>query len=62
MKLPRESIKENDEEMVVKAVLDGRNKEMFIRLKEKYNLKYNIEVFHFILKKIYDLEFKKGRE
>jgi len=54
--LPRESQKENNEDIVVKAVLNGRNKDMFNRLKEKYNLKYNVEVFHHILKKMYDLE------
>ena len=54
--LPKETTKENDEDIVIKAVLKGKNKEMFKILKEKYNLKYNVEVFHLILKKIYDLE------
>ena len=35
---------------------------MFLKLKEKYNLRYNMEVFRFIIKKIYDLEFEIGSE
>lgn len=53
----RESHNPNSDKLVVKAVLEGRNKEMFEKLMDLYNLKYNIEVFHFILKKVYLLEF-----
>ncbi|MFW9973075.1 MAG: hypothetical protein ACFFDF_23030 [Candidatus Odinarchaeota archaeon] len=58
--MPKESQSENDEKIVVKAILEGKNKEMFTKLKEKYNLKYNVEVFNYILKKMYDIEFEKG--
>lgn len=56
----RESKASDSDSLVVKAELKGKNKEMFKALMEHYNLKYNIEVFHFILKKIYIIEF--GRE
>ena len=47
----------DNDKIVVKAILEEENKEMFLKLKNKYNLKYNIEVFHHILKKAFDLEF-----
>ena len=53
----RESYKQNLEKIVINARLEKENLKMFSKLKEKYNLKYNIEVFHIILKKIYDIEF-----
>jgi len=55
----RESHNPNSDKLVVKAVLEGKNKEMFESLMDLYNLKYNIEVFHFILKKVYIIEFGK---
>ncbi len=53
----RESDNQDHEKIVVNARLKEENLKMFSKLKEKYNLKYNIEVFHIILKKIYDIEF-----
>ena len=53
----RESQSLDKDKLVVKAELVGKNKKMFEALMEEYNLKYNIEVFHFILKKAYKLEF-----
>jgi len=55
----RESQGLNNDKLVVKAILEENNLKMFLELKEKYNLRYNIEVFHTILKKIYDIEFKE---
>lgn len=55
----RESQTSNDDKIVVKAILENNNREMFLKLKKKYNLKYNIEVFHTILKKIHDIEFEE---
>lgn len=52
----RESQYEVEDKLVVKAILEGNNLKMFLYLKRKYNLKYNIEVFHTILKKVYDIE------
>jgi len=53
----RESQTSDNDKLVVKAVLVEDNLDMFKKLKKKYNLKYNIEVFHIILRKVYDLEF-----
>ncbi len=55
----RESHKPNPEKIVINARLKEQNLNMFIKLKKKYNIKYNIEVFHIILKKIYDIEFEQ---
>ena len=49
----------NSDKIVIKATLEEDNKLMFEKLKKLYNLKYNIEVFHFILKKTYLEEFKE---
>jgi len=57
----RESQSENTDKLVVKAELVGKNKEMFESLMDLYNLKYNIEVFHFILKKVYTIEFGNNK-
>jgi len=35
----------------------GETREMFLKLKKKYNLKYKMEVFRLLVKKVYDLEF-----
>ncbi len=55
----RESDNQNLERIIVNARLKEENLNMFKKLKEKYNLKYNTEVFHIILKKIYDIEFEQ---
>ena len=54
----RESQSSDNTKLVVKAILEKDNLDMFLKLKKKYNLKYNIEVFHIILRKIYVLEFE----
>ena len=53
----RESRNQDPNKIVINARLKEENLKMFLKLKEKYNLKYNIEVFHTILKKIYIIEF-----
>jgi len=54
----KESQMDNQGRTVINARLKEKNQEMFLKLKEKYNLKYNIEVFHIILRKAYVLEFE----
>jgi len=57
----RESHNQNPNKVVINARLKEENLRMFLELKEKYNLKYNIEVFHTILKKIYVIEFEPSK-
>lgn len=52
---PSQTAKKENQVLTVR--LEGKNKDMFFDLKEEWNLKYNIEVFHQLLKKIHDLEF-----
>ena len=40
------------------VVKDNETKEMFSKLKEYFNLRYNMELFRFIVKKLYDETFK----
>ena len=54
----RPSQSTNKDKRVLKIILVGKNKEMFEALMNEYNLSYNTEVFLFILKKIYKLEFE----
>lgn len=57
--MPRGSQATDSDKIVVNINLVGKNKEMFEKLMEQYNLSYNTEVFLFILKKAYILEFGK---
>lgn len=57
--MPRGSQATDSDRIVLNVTLEGKNKEMFETLMVKYNLSYNTEVFLYILKKIYDLEFDK---
>ena len=57
--MPRGSQATDSDKIVVNVNLKGKNKEMFESLMDLYNLKYNTEVFHFILKKVYIIEFGK---
>jgi len=57
--MPRGSQATDSDKIVVNVNLIGKNKEMFESLMEHYNLSYNTEVFLFILKKIYIIEFGK---
>ncbi|GAG94431.1 unnamed protein product [marine sediment metagenome] len=57
----RESYNQDSDRVVINARLKEENLRMFLKLKEKYNLKYNIEVFHTILKKIYVIEFESTK-
>ena len=55
----RESKQDSTEQLTIKMTLTGDNKEMFEDIKKRYNLKYNIEVFRLILKRVHDLEFNE---
>ena len=56
--MPRGSQATDSDKIVVNVPLTGKNKEMFEALMAEYNLSYNTEVFLFILKKVYKLEFE----
>jgi len=55
----KESQMDSQGRTVINARLREENQDMFLKLKRKYNLKYNIEVFHYILRKQYEIEFEK---
>lgn len=40
------------------VVKDNDTKKMFLKLKEEFNLTYNMELFRFLVKKLYDETFK----
>ena len=44
----------SSEELQVKFVMKGKTMNMFIELKDFYNLGYNVEVIRFVIKKVYD--------
>ena len=45
--------------MYINFHVDGETSVMFLALKKHYNLKYNMEIFRLIVKKVYDELFKK---
>lgn len=49
--------KEDDTTVQINFELKGITKDMFLAIKRKYNLKYNMETFRLIVKKSFDIEF-----
>ena len=45
-------------DLYINFVVKDNTKEMFIKLKKHYNLRYNMEMFRFAVKKLYDETFK----
>ncbi len=43
----------------IRINLEGKNKEMFEKIKEKYNLSTNTETIRLIIKSAYENEFSK---
>ena len=52
----------NLEELQVKFVMKGKTMNMFIELKDFYNLGYNVEVIRFVIKKVYDEVIKSSKQ
>jgi len=49
---------EGKKDLYINFVVKDDTKEMFIKLKKYYNLRYNMEMFRFIVKKVYSDTFK----
>ncbi|MFX0073513.1 MAG: hypothetical protein ACFFAO_20745 [Candidatus Hermodarchaeota archaeon] len=50
----------SDKVVRIRIDFDGDTKEMFEKLKEKYNLKSNAETLRLIIKLAYDQEFESS--